>query len=100
VTSEGGLVTQATAYVYNDQLVKEYQFVQRVPGHVVLRIVPEDGVTPEDLQSIAHMVNSPSGGLMRAELEIVDAIPTTPGGKRRLVEQHLDLAEFSHIDDR
>jgi phenylacetate-CoA ligase len=99
VTSEGGLVTPTSAYVYNDRLVREFQFAQHEPGRVVLRVIPLDGVTPEQLDFITDKIHSTSGGLITAELEIVDEIPTTARGKRRFVEQHLDLAEFADTDD-
>ena len=98
VTSEGGLVSATSiAYVYN-KLVREYQFVQLAAGRATLRVVPEDGVTPAQLRPIARTISAVSDGLVTVDIEIVDDIPTTARGKRKFVEQHLDLSEHGIAD--
>lgn len=99
VTSEGGLISaNSIAYVYNI-LVREYQFVQHAPGRATLRIVPVDGVTLPQLDSIAHAISAVSDGLVTVDIKIVDEIPTTARGKRRFVEQHLDLSAYGMDDE-
>lgn len=101
VTSEGGLVSATTitgnSYVYN-RLAREFQFVQRAAGRATLRVVPEDGVTLEQLRPIARTIGAFTDGLVSVDIEIVDEIPTTARGKRKFVEQHLDLSPFGSVD--
>jgi phenylacetate-CoA ligase len=99
VTDEGGLVP-ATAMPTSIGLVREYQYVQSAAGHATLRVVPEDGVTLAQLEPIARTIGSLTDGLMSVDIEIVDEIPTTARGKRKFVEQHLDLSAFGSADEQ
>lgn len=97
VTVEGGLVP-ATSMPTSIRLVREYQYVQSAAGLVTVRVIPEDGVTLEQLQPIARYIRAISDGLVTVDVEIVDEIPTTARGKRRFVEQHLDLSGYGMAD--
>jgi len=97
VTREGALVTPAVLYP-NNSLAREFRFVQDEPGQVTLRIVPEDGVDRARLTRLIETINTAADGLMTVGLEVVDELPPTARGKRRQVEQHLDLSSYG-IDD-
>lgn len=94
VTREGGLVTPTALYP-NNRLVKEFRFVQVEPGLATLRVLPEEGVDREQFGPLLRKMNEErTDGLLTVDLEIVDEIPPSSRGKRRMVEQRLDLSQF------
>jgi len=93
VTRESGLITPTVLYP-NNSLAREFRFVQDTPGQATLRIVPEDGVDREQLESLIRTINAAADGLVTVRLEVVDEIPPTLRGKRRPVEQHLDVSKY------
>jgi phenylacetate-CoA ligase len=98
VTREGGLITPTVLYP-NNRLVREFMFVQDEPGVVTVLIVPEDAVGRGRLEPLLDAMTKRGDGLMSVRLQVVDEIPPTPRGKRVLVEQHLDLADYGLIYD-
>jgi phenylacetate-CoA ligase len=94
VTREGALITPTVLYP-NNSLISEFRFVQDTPGEVVLRVVPEEGVGGGLLAGLLQSINAAADGLMTVRLEVVDVLPPTSRGKRRPVEQHLDLTRYS-----
>jgi phenylacetate-CoA ligase len=77
---------QGTAYG-----IREYQFYQDTPGELVVRIVPLPGAS-NDFTNYRDLLNRKMEGELRATIEIVDAIATTPRGKRKFIDQRLDLS--------
>lgn len=72
--------------------IREYQFYQDTPGEVVVRIVPLAGADV-DFGAYRDLLNHKMAGELEVAVEIVDAIATTPRGKRKLIDQRLDLSE-------
>jgi phenylacetate-CoA ligase len=75
---------QGTAYG-----IWEYQFYQDTPGEAVVRLVPLTGVT--DFSSYRDLLNRKLAGELHMVVEIVDRIAMTPRGKRKFIDQRLDL---------
>jgi phenylacetate-CoA ligase len=75
---------QGTAYG-----IREYQFYQDRPGEAVVRLVPLSGVT--DFSSYRELLNRKLAGELHMTVEIVERIATTPRGKRKFIDQRLDL---------
>jgi phenylacetate-coenzyme A ligase PaaK-like adenylate-forming protein len=77
---------QGTAYG-----IQEYQFYQDTPGEAVVRLVPlSPGAT--NFSSYRDLLNRKLAGELRVAVEIVDRIPMTPRGKRKFIDQRLDLS--------
>jgi phenylacetate-CoA ligase len=77
---------QGTAYG-----VQEYQFYQDTPGEAVVRLVPlSRGAT--DFSHYRDLLNRKLAGELHVAVEIVDRIAMTPRGKRKFIDQRLDLA--------
>jgi phenylacetate-CoA ligase len=93
VTREGGLVTRVVFNLYS-RVANEFQFVQHEPGVALMRVVPERGVDRRELETFVQGINRQTRGAIAIELEIVDELPRTARGKRKLIEQHLDLAQY------
>ena len=93
VTQEGGLVTPLTLYP-NNQVAREFMFVQEEPGLATILMVPEEGASREEASHLLDKINKRGDGLMVVRLQLVDEITPTPRGKRVMVEQHLDLANY------
>jgi phenylacetate-CoA ligase len=78
---------QGTAYG-----IREYQFYQDTPGEVIVRIVPLPRAST-DFTKYRDLLNRKMEGELQVAIETVDAIATRPRGKRRLVDQRLDLSD-------
>ena len=77
---------QGTAYG-----IREYQFYQDEPGEAAIRIVPLAS-DATDFSGYRDLLNRKAAGELHFTVHVVDQIPTTPRGKRKFVEQHLDLS--------
>jgi phenylacetate-CoA ligase len=71
--------------------VREFQSHQDTPGRATLRVVPLAGAAP-DFEAYLRMFNRKAGAELTLSLEVLDRIPTTPRGKRKFIDQRLDLA--------
>ena len=77
---------QGTAYG-----IREYQFYQDTPGEAVVRLVPLSGAMT-DFSNYRDLLNRKLAGELRMVVEVVEHIATTPRGKRKFIDQRLDLA--------
>jgi phenylacetate-CoA ligase len=65
----------------SSNLIKEYQFLQREPGEIVLRIVRCEGFSDKDVQLILHRLTRRLGPGFRFSIEYVDSVKRTSEGK-------------------
>jgi phenylacetate-CoA ligase len=72
--------------------IGEFQFYQDTAGEAVLRVVPQPGTVP-DFADYLDLINRKALGELDVKLELVERIPTTRRGKRRFIEQRLDLGQ-------
>jgi phenylacetate-CoA ligase len=77
---------QGTAYG-----IQEYQFFQDKRGEAVVHLVP---LSPgaADFSRYRDLLNRKLAGELLVTVEVVDRIPMTPRGKRKFIDQRLDLA--------
>ncbi len=96
VTKAGGLVPLAGLISNADEMValREFQFVQDVPGQATLRAVPLSDAQV-DLTAYADVLTRKAGGGLVVRAEIVDALPLSPRGTRKFIDQRLDLRRFA-----
>ena len=71
--------------------IREYQFYQDTPGEAVVRLVSLSSGAA-DFSDYRDLLNRKLAGELRVVVEIVDRIATTPRGKRKFIDQRLDLA--------
>jgi phenylacetate-CoA ligase len=74
--------------------VTDYQFIQDTPGIVRMRTVLAEGRSAQEVAAYADMVSDRSAGELQLKVELVDALPLTERGKRRLIIQKLDINGF------
>lgn len=94
LVGQSGILVPISALLQVDEEilgVGEFQFMQEVPGRVVLKIVPRRGGVP-DFSGYLTKANRKAAGEVEMSLEIVDAIPTTRSGKRKFIDQRLPVA--------
>jgi phenylacetate-CoA ligase len=77
---------QGTAYG-----IREYQFYQDTPGKAVVRLVALSGAVT-DFSNYRDLLNRKLAGELQMVVEVVDHIATMPRGKRKFIDQRLDLA--------
>ena len=94
VTSTGRRISMTAINMHSPVFdnVRQFRFVQRVPSAVTLRIVPKQGYVAEtDGAQIRQEIGAKLGTDIRLELELVNEIGRSRGGKYHFLEQHLDL---------
>jgi phenylacetate-CoA ligase len=80
---------QGTAYG-----IREYQFYQDTPGEAVVRIVPSSPGAA-DFTRYRELLDRKAAGELKTTVEVVEAIPVTQRGKRKLIDQRLDVSGAS-----
>ena len=92
LTRDGRLISMAAINMHNALFdrVEQYQFVQHVPGAVVMKIVRKAGYTLEDEKRILREIGSKLSGV-DMKIEYVQEIPRTATGKFRFLIQHLPI---------
>jgi phenylacetate-CoA ligase len=78
-----------TGIIEHYREVKSFQVVQHEPGSILLRIAPAAGYTPEIGERIVEQLQE-KGADCAIQIELVEDIPLTSGGKRRFVISELD----------
>jgi phenylacetate-CoA ligase len=63
--------------------IKQYQVIQETPGKILVKIIPDEGYSPEDTETIRRIMFSIMGNL-EIEIELVNSIATSGSGKRRV----------------
>src|SRR5262249_23188269 len=76
---------QGTAYG-----IREYQFYQDKPGEAVVRIVPASSGAA-DFTRFRELLDRKAAGELKTTVEVVEAIPVTQRGKRKLIDQRLNV---------
>src|SRR6185437_14869704 len=74
--------------------IREFQFYQDKVGEAVLRVTPQPGLAP-DLTSYIDLINRKAAGELDVKIEVVEQIATTMRGKRKFINQRLDIARFN-----
>jgi phenylacetate-coenzyme A ligase PaaK-like adenylate-forming protein len=70
-------------------MIREYQYVQFQPGHVVFRAVPCAGTTVHDINRMLDPVRRRVLDELTFGIEIVPALPVGSTGKRHFVDQRI-----------
>lgn len=93
VGASGALISLSGALQISDEMfgIREFQFHQDTPGRAVLRVAPIAGAAP-NFDAYLSRFNRKAGGELALAVEVVDAIPTTRRGKRKFIDQRLDIA--------
>jgi len=74
--------------------VYRFQFSQKDPGFVTLKIIPRIGFSSDDKKKIFDAIYERTGKDLELFIEEVDNIELTPGGKSKLFIQDLDTEKW------
>ncbi len=98
VSKTGALVSISAINIHskNYRAVREFQFFQDTPGVAEVRVALSAGATEAQARSFVDEITAKLGGAIDIRLEIRDALPTTSRGKRKMIDQQLDLAAYAH----
>lgn len=96
VSADGGLVSIAALNVHSTAFlaISEYLFTQSEVGRAKLFVVPAPGAQRADIEVYLEQVRAKVGFGIQFELEIVARLEPSARGKRRLIEQKLDLEAY------
>ena len=74
--------------------VETIQYVQDRPGKLVLKVVADHALTPEQVDRMGHAVAAKTQGGCDVDVVQVDHISRTPRGKSRMLIQNLDIRRY------
>jgi hypothetical protein len=78
----------------NYNALREFQIRQTEVGRATVLAVLAPGASSTQAEAFAHEVTDKLGGAMHINVEICDGIPSTQMGKRKFIDQHLDLTPY------
>ena len=101
VTNEGSLIPFSTPLfeIHDWSKVRQIQFLQDVPGEIVLLVVRDPTYSVNEIQEyVLRLFKERLGGQVNLKVECVDHIPLTERGKYRYLIQKLpvDFADYSN----
>lgn len=73
--------------------IDSFQVIQYEPDAIILRIVPTQSFSDETATQVVDLLKAHGAEDLRIDIELVDNIPLTPGGKRRFVINLLQQKE-------
>jgi len=74
--------------------VETIQYEQDRPGRIVLKVVADHQLTPDQIDRIGRAVAAKTQGGCDVEVAQVDHIARTPRGKARMLVQNLDIRRY------
>lgn len=89
--ADGTKISMTSMNMHSDifRNVRNYQFVQDIPGKCVLRIVKNDGYTDLDEAAIQKKFNLKFGTSIELTIEYTDELQRTMRGKQRFIIQNI-----------
>jgi phenylacetate-CoA ligase len=94
VVSRNGVYVSVTGLNMHSDVfdhVIQFQFLQKVPGELVLNIVPKSSFSESDTSKIMSELKGKLGDEFDIKIKQVDSIPRTGSGKHRYLVQELNL---------
>lgn len=91
IASDGSEISWTALNMHDDTFlrVRQFQFVQEVPGKAILRILPAKGFSKEDTNRISCNLAHKLKGRLSFKIELVDSIPLSIRGKAIYVDQRI-----------
>jgi phenylacetate-CoA ligase len=71
--------------------VIQFQFLQKIPGELILYLVRRSSYSEDDTNRILRELQKKLGNGFKLKIKFVDNIPRTPSGKHRYLVQELKL---------
>jgi phenylacetate-CoA ligase len=78
--------------------IRQAQFVQPDPSHVLVKVVPGDSFGQQTILELRRRLDSYVKGLVELSVSCVDSIPSEPSGKYRFVKSDLAQAALTASD--
>jgi phenylacetate-CoA ligase len=94
VAKSGAVVSPASLTPNSDtyRYISEFQFFQQQPGTAELRIAPLAGATAQQVETFADEMRSYLGTTLDLVTVLVDKIPPTARGKRKMIDQRIPVS--------
>ena len=92
IARDGTLIPWAALNMHDDTFVRvrQFQFVQTVPGDATLHVVPGAGFNDNDVTAIRRALGAKMDGMIEFNIKTCDAIRLTPDGKSIYVDQRIE----------
>ena len=96
------IVTPTIVPVHPDKFfgVSEFQFYQDEPGRCLIKVVPASGCGETEARPFLDELQRRVGSFIRFELKLVEELAGNARGKRPVVDQKLDLTQFTGETER
>ena len=96
VSNNGTLISMTAINIHsrNYMSMREFIFRQVVPGRATLLAVLAEGMDKNAAKAYLAEIAAKVGSGIIFELELVSNLPAAARGKRRMIDQHLDLSKY------
>jgi len=94
IVSKNGVYVSATGLNPHSEIfnnVIQFQFIQKIPGEIILLLVRKGTFSQNDTDKIINEFKSKLSDGFEIKIEFVDFIPRTSSGKHRYLRQELNL---------
>jgi len=100
IATDGSEISWAALNMHDDTFihVRQFQFMQEMPGQAVLRIVPANSFGDEDSRRIHHNLGRKLNGRLTFTIKLVEAIPLSARGKAIYVDQRIQRGKSVSLD--
>ncbi len=90
------LVSMSAINIHSEEYGKlhAFQLYQEKAGKVVVKAIPKTGIDAASLQPFCDELQAKVGDGLKFSLELVKELPFTKNGKRKFIDQKIDLAPF------
>jgi len=102
IADDGSEIPWTALNMHDDTFlhVRQFQFMQEVPGKAVVRIMPADAFNEKDVRRIARNLGQKLKGRLVLTVKRVDTIAVSPRGKAIYVDQQIPSASWSEHRNR
>ena len=96
VDQDGNVVSLAALRAHFEKLpyIDDLYFFQERPGQFDFFILPSRKPYSEEISALEDVVRQMTRGRLRPKVHLTHEVPVTPVGKRKLVDQKLDVASY------
>jgi len=102
IVSKNGVYVSATGLNPHSEIfnnVIQFQFIQKIPGEIILLLVRKEAYSQIDTEKIINEFRSKLSDEFEIKIEFADFIPRTSSGKHRYLRQELDLQLINNPEE-
>lgn len=96
VGTHGELISMTAINIHSPayESISAFQFQQHIPGKAILKVVPENGCSLDDIRPFLDEISAKIGSSMTFEFKLADRLDQNVRGKTKFIDQKIDLKTY------